>query len=254
MKAYRIVMGVVVLGGMVAVASASSVLYSGQLRVDDGTLLAFGTWDDSSDGQQATLDWSVAWDGGAGEYTYTYELFIPDVKRAGISHVSVETSDNFDQTPWALGSAFGIEGWEWGQQAPHFAANPGMPEAFTGLKVDILDQGGDVTTAKFWISTPRVPVIGDFYAKGGRGGNGRGRQNSGQANRLYNAGFVSPDVDPPFLGVPIGQSFGTLYPGHLLVPNHATPPQAAVPEPLTALAVVAAGGGLMGYLRRRRTA
>jgi hypothetical protein len=239
MKSVRILALVVaVSAGAISAEASSQLLYSGQLTSGNGGLSGAGAWSSGS-----ALDWEVCWDAQAGLYTYTYTLTVAQGPKSGISHMTVETSDNFDDAFWMVGAEFNIDKTEWGSQGPHPAANPHLPETFTGLKVET---DSDVHDAMFWITTDREPIVGDFYAKGGGGRN--------DPSSLFNTGFTNPDSDPVFTGLDSGQLFREAYGFHVLVPNHqAVPPQATVPEPLSAVAVTAAAGALATYLRRRRT-
>ena len=60
--------------------------------------------------------------------------------------------------------------------------NPGLPSNVYGIKIEEPDIEGTTWTLMF--ESLRVPVWGDFYAKGG------------SSNFAFNVGFTSPDTDP----------------------------------------------------------
>jgi hypothetical protein len=104
--------------------------------------------------------------------------------------------------------------------------NPGMPADVYGIKFNAAVDA-DVTTVTLSFDSDRVPVWGDFYAKGGLGA-------------LWNAGFVTADpTDPPANGT-------IAY--HALVPDTAT---VAIPAP-GALVLSSLGVALVGWVRTRR--
>ncbi|MFW5839051.1 MAG: hypothetical protein ACOCZE_00580, partial [Planctomycetota bacterium] len=143
---------------------AGAVSYSGSLGYGNG-LNATAQWADN----QTQLDWNVQWDFQQQLWVYTYELRVAGGKE--ISHAIVETSDNIDGF-YAYTTDFSIEDDALGDWTPNDGnSNPNMPDDIFGLKLDLDEER---TSIQIVITTERDPVIGDFYAKGGRG-QGRGK-------------------------------------------------------------------------------
>ncbi len=224
-----IVLALVVFVG--ASNEAAADIYTGSLSTDggaDGLLTGVGqSW-----GAGTTLSWTVD-TAAVGGVSYEYTLTVADTQAAGISHLNVETSPNFTSadivsTNWPLLDLF----------VGTLIQNPGspsLPSETPGIKFDNSPDAKSVTVS--FIST-RLPMWGDFYAKGG------------DANEVWNAGFgadetVAPFIDPTDPADPIGN--GSIR-DHLLVPD-------TIPEPATlTLLALGAGGMLLRRQRRRRLA
>ena len=112
--------------------------------------------------------------------------------------------------------------------------NPQMPAPMHGIMFD----NTTGTTLRVMFQSARMPVWGDFYAKGGKskGGKGKGK---GVYNAVWNAGFSA--ANPTALA-----SNGSLL-NHILVPDTAAGP---VPEPA---AMVFLGLGGLIALRSRKS-
>jgi len=153
-----------------AVPPALGTIYTGSLSTDagaDGLLTGVGqSWFSGS-----TLSWTVDTGiPGDGIVSYSYTVTVAEVPAAGISHMNVATSKNFTEDDFLTSSWTDVE-------IGLLEVNSGsssMPSAITGIKFDDLPD-----TKSFTISftSTRMPVWGDFYAKGG------------DSNELWNTGF-----------------------------------------------------------------
>jgi len=198
-------------------SASASPLYSGQLSSADGGLIGTGAWVDTP-ATPATIAWSIT-DNANGTYHYQYTLTPSDV--GGISHVIIETSANFTSND--IKNASGS--FQLGLWSPDTGnSNPNMPDDVYGL---------EFTSGTISFDSDRLPVWGDFYAKGGKnGGDGQ--------NSIWNAGFTSPEFNPG--NPPANGSVGN----EILVPDSAN-----VPEPAT---ISLLGAGLAGLIFVRRRA
>ncbi len=206
--------------------SGAAALYSGQLSSIDGGLEGNGWWVNSN-GQKgwepATIAWNVSLNP---DQTWRYEYTL-SVFRADISHWILEVSPTF--TLADIQNLNVTQGGYGALELNTFApqqGNPLMPDSVRGIKFD--DAFGEVV--QFSFDSPRSPVWGDIYVKGGMAG--------GSQNALWNSGFAAPD---PIIPVHSGSANG-----HIIVPNS----HVVIPEPTTLAAI--AGGGLVLLMRRRR--
>ncbi len=227
----------------VSVAPASSVLlYEGTLD-SDSTLVTTGDWTLPP----TSLHWELFWDAQDELYTYQYTLTVP-ASGKGISHFNLETSGDLGDDPdfdHAGDFEYTLEG---PGQVKANNGSPFMPGDIQGVKFDDIDNDPRSIVAS--IVTARDPVLGDFYAKGGRD------------STVRNVGFLSGSDGDGF-SLDLLTFDPSEYPDHVLVPNHTSlgPPEdpedpqgvpPLMPEPMTAIAVLASLGGLGGYIRRRR--
>jgi len=213
----------VCLCAMTSLATATPLpTYSGTLTSGDG-LTGTASWAKGS-----SLSYEVtSLAGGLWEYEYTLSVASKD-----ISHFIVETSLNFQET-YIIGGIPGgitsnvtlghIELKTHGEKG-----NPNLPESIYGLKFDVL---GDFTTITTSFVTDRVPVWGDFYAKDGKDGKGKHKEDV----TLYNTGFTAAD---PLLAPSANVT------DHILVPD-------TNPEPTT-MCMLALGGLIVIRRRRKR--
>jgi len=211
----------------ILLASPAQAYYGSLTNLYGGGLLATGNW--ATD--LVTLEWWVT-QNSDGSWHYQYLFAHPEGET---SHFIVEVSETFtmgNMIHW--GGDFEEIEIGWHDPEP---ANPGMPEAIWGMK---LDEAAGVSTT-IWFDAWRMPVWGDFYAVDGRGG---GQEGGGDMGAAWNLGFTSPDWDPA--APPDNGS--SWY--HVLVPDSLTP----IPEPGTILllGLGLAGAGLWRFGRKRR--
>lgn len=166
-------------------------------------------------------------------YRYCYEISGGDaVLKPGLSHIIIEMSPNVDFGKLIisntlsdnLGSSLVVEGpkeWSGGQADPGF---PGTP--LYGIKFEGFDDPGDyddVDLVKFCFLSKQVPMLGNFYAKGGRD------------SYAYNSGWTTQD------GAKIWRPDTDSV--HCVVPE---------PASMALLGLGIAGIGLQQYRRRSR--
>lgn len=162
-------------------------------------------------GVTATEEWAgggfvISWDiqksGGAWTYNYLVSVDQGAGKIKDVSHFILEVTD--DGQPFSIlsGTSTPREGpqtWSGGQ------GNPGLPNAFYGVKFDFgTDKDAGVTTANYTIVTDRAPIWGVFYAKDGKSG---GNDVVAYAAALADPGFQTSHelVETDFIVRPDGQ-------------------------------------------------
>ena len=201
-------------------------MYSGTLTSGSG-LFGTASWE-----TDASLSYEVtSLDGGLWKYQYT--LTVAD---KGISHFIIETSPSFQETNIIGGIPGGITsnvtlGEIELKTNTEQQGNPDIPESLYGIKFNL---GEESTVVTMSLISDRVPVWGDFYAKGGKDGNGANKEDL----TLYNTGFTAADP---------GLAPSANVTDHILVPDTDT-----TPEPAT-LAMLGLGG-VMVLIRKRKRA
>ncbi len=198
-KSNRIVFRAVAVCALLALtATQSQADLSGSLSTSDGGLV--GSWGTG----ESTLSWNVQ-QLDDGWFRYTYTLTVPG--SPGISHVMLEVSDSFSSENLRnltdnLTVAYGIPN--------NNSGNPGMPaNADWNMLIKFEETSGTSQTIAF--ESDRVPVWGDFYAKGGND------------SYLYNSGLGYADpLDAAADGVHWTQLDTGASVAHLLVPDTYT--------------------------------
>jgi len=231
MNQFRAVVFSVCVAGImsVAVPAQAGLTYTGSLSVDYGGLIAINNWNAAG----TTLSWTVSNEVTPGLWHYSYTLTVPS---PAISHVIVEVSDDDPGPAFTVNNLFSPTSnplnWiaspiEIQTYTPG-PGNPGMPATVYGVKFNAADDmDAKILTLEF--DSDRVPVWGDFYAKGGAN------------SALFNAGFAADDPTVP--------ATSGSYEYHILVPDTMT--VVSVPAP-GALLLGGLGTGLLGWLRRRK--
>jgi hypothetical protein len=166
-------------------------------------------------------------------YTYTYVLSDVDTsQQKNISHILLQTSDNFTDTDiWDL-DINNIAGVDTLQTWTSQLGNPGIPASIYGLKFEKGIGMADSPTWKVVFQSDRAPMWGNFYAKDG--------QTNQIDNTVYNTDFLITPSDR--------YSFDSVgY--YVAVPDTKTTNTPAVPELATPLL---AAMPLIGMLVRRR--
>ncbi len=222
----------VVLAGSAIAAPLNSYSYTLDVGVSGGNGGLQGTafWGAGP----TSLQWIVTRQTAADPWHYKYVFNFP---RVDISHVVVETSPGFtlgdlDNANWP--KLEHDDSWSTGQ------GNPFMPGEIGGVKFDETSGTSDVV---FEFDSWRVPVWGDFYAKGG-----------GQiTNTVWNLGYAPNETAGAGNDPVVAPYDGGSEAFHILVPDTTTTGgNDPLPEPATMLSLGVAGMGLMRYLGRRR--
>ncbi len=216
-----------VAGALAFLLFATSTAYAVPILVDNSQLAgnrsvgsgitAGGDWSTSLDLEFAIVDL------GGGQWSYTYQFFVDSPEP---SHFIFEVSESITETNIAqmiLSPNFPLSDEDprfYGPNFPGNSSNPGLTVDFYGVKAE----DGDNPSLYTFIS-PRAPIWGDFYIKGGRDSFG------------FNSGI---GTDP--------NASTTDFTNWIPVPD-TTNGQGQAPEPETLLLI---GAGLIVLYRRRR--
>ncbi|MBS3734321.1 MAG: PEP-CTERM sorting domain-containing protein [Phycisphaerae bacterium] len=185
---------------------------------DEDELVAANNWA----GTGTLITYDVEEMASSDTWYYRYTLTVDSAQGSGISNFVLELSDNV--TSGDILSARPDDPAEVGT----IASNPGnpMPEAMYGAKWEDFDEDEVSETLVVEFELARMPVWGDFSAKGGPN------------STVWNAGFTKLDTDP---GNPVDNPGVT---GHIVVPDSVY-----VPEPATMAFLML---GVPALFRRRR--
>ncbi len=118
-----------------------------------GGLTSGGSWA----GDAQSLSWMVTPMAGTWNYSYTFTGFL----QPAISHFILELSPNCDQSCVSRSGEIATYG-------PGDSGNPGLPASFYGIKFE--DFGETSGPFVFSFTSPRMPVWGNIYFKGGNDG------------------------------------------------------------------------------------
>lgn len=178
--------------------------------------------DYSSEG--ASLSWNIEAEGELLRYTYTFA----GLTTPGISHFILSLSDGcVPESEPVLTAAVvvnpcisGVGGLELDTDWTLAPGNPGFPEGYSiyGAKIDTDASGSNGLVFTFLSS--RIPIYGNFYAKGGRD------------SYAYNTGLTDPEG--AFIARPDTENFNV------------------IPEPSTYALMGTGMLGLLGVAARRR--
>jgi hypothetical protein len=199
--------------------SARGLIYTGSLSSSLGEVDGKQVWIDPG---PTTIEWTVT-ENLDSSWHYEYTLTVPSTQTE-ISHFIIEVSEGFGDAD-IFNQSGPFSKTEIMKHRPSSPASPSLPDDIYGIKFD--DTTGTTLTIAF--DSWRMPVWGDFYAKGG------GRP----PDEAWNMGFASPDIDP--LDLPASGS----------IDNHILVPDAYIPEPATFLLLAF---GVMIAVKVRRAA
>ena len=168
-------------------------LFSGDLTWEstETEIVAAGIWDNTS----TKVTWDVDpidsdLDGDTDYFHYAYSFTAP-AGAGSLSHFILQVSPQFETGDfWNLSTGLDFERPD--DYGPGDPANPGIPGNIWGLKFADSFSQNPITGAFEWsFDSTRVPVWGDFYAKGGT------------TNYAYNSGYlIEPDVEFGHIAVP----------------------------------------------------
>ncbi len=168
---------------------------------------------------------------------WTYEYSFVGFKPRAVSHFIIEVSDDIESINSAE-TPFLFSGVEPGGAVALLDDYTLLGSSIHGVKFEgILESEGGTFTVQFVSS--RIPVWGDFYAKGGG-------ENGGTLETAYNAGFTNADPTDP-------AADGSLE-AHILRPDTSSGYVAEVPEPGTLIGLLSMSivGAFACRLRRRK--
>jgi hypothetical protein len=203
----------------VSTQQTSATVYTGSLSTTGGGIVTAGSWV----GDTISLAWNVT-DVGAGlatgswRYSYTWTGQTP-----GLSHFILEVSPNFTENNYSIISGISADGTELNTFGAG-PSNPSIPGSIFGIKFDEI--GLSTWTVVF--DSDKIPVWGDFYAKGG------------STSAAWNAGYLDADPTDP-------ASNGSIN-NHILRPDTIT---TRVPDAGSTLMLLGTALSALGIASRR---
>ena len=183
-------------------------------------------------GQGFSITSTFEYDPDLGMFKYTYEI---DANKKDISHFIIEVSPDIEDDE-LVGMPKGAEDPKLYKPGQNGNSNLWLPADIFGFKVDL---STDTNSYNFSFYSPRLPMFGSFYSKGGN--------DKGVFVHAYNAGLTSNAQQLADYANMTWDELAALN-RFIYVPDTATLPTATAPVPAGALL----GGLGMGCLALRK--